>query len=166
MIEGIIHSENPEQHWEHIKAEGKTILDLGCGFWTEEERQKGDGTAKYFIGQNPTKYIGLDINAQDIQRLAVEFPQAVFIAAPIRSPADILELLDKFKPQVIKCDIEGMEIALLGLKDRQGIEQIAIESHYNNEGLLIEWMSRVRLNPWRIDKVSFCSQIKVLYGKC
>ena len=132
MIEGIIHSENPREHWEHINCKGKTILDLGCGFWTEGERSLGDGTAKYFINQTPKQYIGLDHNGGDIRRLSEEFPQGIFYHKPIRSKEDILELLEEHKPEVIKCDIEGMETALFGLQEKYSIEQIAIESHHGN----------------------------------
>ena len=49
MIEGIIHSEAPHEHWAHLNAKGKIVLDLGCGFWTDAERKSGDGTANYII---------------------------------------------------------------------------------------------------------------------
>jgi len=39
MTEGIITSESPEIHWEHLNVVGGRVLDLGCAFWTESERQ-------------------------------------------------------------------------------------------------------------------------------
>jgi hypothetical protein len=166
MTEGVIHSENPKEHWEHLNCSGKIILDLGCGFWTEEERQSGDGTTKYFIRQSPKQYIGLDHNGADIRRLSGEFPQGIFYHKPIRAKEDILELIMAHNPQIIKCDIEGMETALFELKEKYSIEQIAIESHHGNDEGCLGWMRRVGLIPWRIDRVSFCSEIKVIYGKC
>jgi SAM-dependent methyltransferase len=166
MINGIIHSENPLEHWEHLDCRGKIILDLGCGFWTKEERDAGNGTAKYFISQNPIKYIGIDINSGDIQRLTKEFPQGVFIEKAIRSTIDILEVLNEYHPSVIKCDIEGMEDALFGLSSSKGILEIGIETHNGRERACLDWLTRVGLTPWRIDSVSFCGEINVIYGKC
>lgn len=166
MIEGVIHSENPKEHWEHLNCNGKIILALGCGFWTEEERQAGDGTTKYFISQNPKQYVGLDHNGADIRRLSDEFPQGIFYHKPVRAKEDILELITEHNPQIIKCDIEGMESAFFGINQRYSIEQIAIESHHGNDDPCLEWMRKVGLIPWRIDLVSFCSEIKILYGKC
>jgi SAM-dependent methyltransferase len=166
MISGIIHSENPLEHWEHLDCRGKTILDLGCGFWTQAERETGNGTAKYFISQDPIKYIGVDINAADIQRLSKEFPQGVFIEKAIRSTMDILEVLNEYHPSIIKCDIEGMEDALFGLSSSKGILEIGIETHNGRERACLDWLTRVGLTPWRIDSVSFCGEINVIYGKC
>ena len=166
MIEGVIHSENPREHWEYLNCKDRVILDLGCGFWTEAERNLGDGTAKYFIGQNPKQYIGVDYNGVDIKRLSAEFPQGIFYEKSIKGEADILELINAHKPQVVKCDIEGMETALFGLQEKYSIEQIAIESHHGNDDGCLGWMRGVGLAPWRIDLVSFCSEIKVIYGKC
>ena len=86
------------EHWEPLDCRSKVILDLGCGFWTESERVAGNGTAKYFITQDPIKYIGIDSNGADINRLSKEFPHGVFIEKPIRCSEDILAILLEFKP--------------------------------------------------------------------
>ena len=92
--------------------------------------------------------------------------QGIFYHKPIRAKEDILELIMAHNPQIIKCDIEGMETALFELKEKYSIEQIAIESHHGNDEGCLGWMRRVGLLPWRIDLVSFCPEIKVIYGKC
>lgn len=166
MISGVIHSENPLEHWEHLDCRGKVILDLGCGFWAQAERETGNGTAKYFISQDPIKYIGVDINAADIQRLTKEFPQGIFIEKAIRYTGDILAILKEHKPSVVKCDIEGMEDALFGLSSSEGILEVGIETHHGKEKACLDWLAKVGLNPWRLDSVSFCKEINVIYGKC
>lgn len=166
MIAGTIHSEKPSEHWEHINCEGKVILDLGCGFWTTEERAAGNGTAKYFIGQNPIKYIGVDINSADIERLTKEFPEGIFINKPIRCAEDILAIINEHQPSVVKCDIEGMEDALFGLDQRHSISEVGIETHNGRERACLDWCVRVGLNPWKFDSVSFCREINVIYAKC
>lgn len=166
MIAGIINSERPEEHWKYLNCKGKIILDLGCGFWTHEERQSRNGTAKYFISQEPQKYIGVDSNGSDIKDLSLEFPQAVFIEKPIRQTEDILGLIFKYAPQTIKCDIEGMEIALFGLKEKYSIREIAIETHGSLDFNCFKWITKVGLNPYRIDDASFCPEIKIIYAKC
>lgn len=166
MIEGVIHSENPKEHWEHLSASGKVILDLGCGFWTQEEREMGNGTAKYFISQNPLKYIGIDLNGADIKKLSNEFPQAIFIEKAITNPRDILPIIFEHQPSVLKCDIEGMESALFQLPEKYSIREIAIETHPGHHDSCIKWLNMVGLIPWRKNLVSFCSEIQVIYGKC
>lgn len=166
MIRGTIHSENPTEHWEFLDCRGKVILDLGCGFWTDSERKTGNGTAKYFITQDPIKYIGVDCNGTDIARLSKEFPQGVFIEKPIRCTEDILGILYEYRPTIVKCDIEGMEDALFGLSTSEGILEIGIEAHHNREKPCMDWLNKVSLTPWKIDSASFCPEISVIYGKC
>lgn len=166
MIEGVIHSENPQEHWAHLNCEGETILDLGCGFWTQEERDSGNGTAKYFIGQNPKQYIGVDSNAGDIKRLSAEFSSGVFFEKSITSKQDILSLINQFNPTMIKCDIEGMEIALFSIENRHSIKEVAIETHNSTDIPCLKWMNDVGLNHWRTDLASFCPEIKIIYAKC
>ena len=166
MIEGVIHLEKPEEHWAHIDCRDKTILDLGCGFWTQQERDSGDGTARYFIGQNPRQYIGVDANSNDIARLSAEFPSGIFIEKHISSRDDILSLLNQFNPEVIKCDIEGGECALFEITGLGSLKEIAIETHNGTDIFCAEWMRKAGLNHWRTDLASFCPDIKIIYAKC
>ncbi|NBW13907.1 MAG: hypothetical protein EBR82_38480 [Caulobacteraceae bacterium] len=166
MTEGIIHSENPQEHWEHLNCRDEIIIDLGCGFWTQKERELGNGTAKYFIGQNPQKYIGVDINADDIKRLSSEFPEGTFIEKVILNKEDILSLINQFNPTIIKCDIEGMETSLFAINNRHSIKKVAIETHNGTDVPCIKWMKEIGLNPYRMDSASFCPEIKIIYGKC
>lgn len=166
MIEGVIHSENPQEHWKHLNAHKKVVLDLGCGFWTEEERQSGNGTANYFIGQAPLKYVGVDCNSGDTQRLSEQFKEHIFLEAIIQSKEQILDLIYAYNPALVKCDIEGAESALFQLNDRLSIREIGIETHNGLDGNCLAWMLRVGLTPWRIDIASFCPDIKIIYGKC
>lgn len=166
MIRGTIDSESPNEHWADLDATGKIMLDLGCGFWTEEERQKGNGTSRYFISQNPIKYIGIDSNSKDIKRLSNEFPQGIFIEKSIGTTKDVLNLILEYRPNIIKCDIEGMEDALFGLNSRDGINEIGIETHMGREQACIDWLNKVGLTPWKFYSVSFCQEINVIYGKC
>jgi len=166
MIKGVIHSENPIEHWGSLDCRGKVILDLGCGFWTETERATGNGTAKYFITQDPIKYIGVDLNEQDIQRLSKEFTQGTFIQKKIQSTMDILGLLSEYRPTIVKCDIEGTEDALFGLSSSEGILEIGIETHHGREQACLDWLNKVGLTPWKFDSASFCPEINIIYGKC
>ena len=166
MIEGIINSESPCEHWEHLDCAGKVILDLGCGFWTQQERDSGDGTAKYFLAQKPKKYIGVDSNSGDISRLSLEFPNGIFIERHISSKDDILRLLSQFNPEVIKCDIEGSECALFEIISIESLKEVAIETHGGTDIFCLEWITRVGLNHFRTDLASFCPDIKIIYAKC
>ena len=166
VIEGIINSETPKEHWAHIDCRGKIILDLGCGFWTQQERNSGDGTAKYFLGQKPKQYIGVDSNSGDIARLSLEFPSGIFIEKHISIKDDILSLLSQFSPEIIKCDIEGAECTLFEITSLESLKEVAVETHGGTDIFCIEWMKKVGLNHWRTDLASFCPDIKIIYAKC
>lgn len=167
MIEGVINSEAPQEHWAHLSGTGKRILDLGCGFWTQAERDEGNGTTRFFSSHNPASYVGVDHNSNDIQKLRAEFPSHKFIDKTIICADDIKAIVQEERPSLVKCDIEGMERYLFQLEERFSICEIGIETHSGElEAQCLDWLNKVGLVPWRIDSASFCPEIKIIYGKC
>lgn len=166
MIKGNITSELPEIHWEHLNVSGGKVLDLGCGFWTEAERQEGNGTAKYFLSQKPALYIGVDINKQDIITLSSQYENGRFLCEAVSNEKQIEEWIAQHKITHIKCDIEGAENHLLKMNDVGSLKEIAIELHHSNEGDFLAWFDSIGFECYRHDSVSFCPQIGVIYAKC
>ena len=166
MTRGVITSESPEIHWEHLNVSGGRVLDLGCGFWTQEERQDGNGTTKYFLSQKPELYIGIDINQQDITTLSSQYADGKFLCEMVSSERQIGEWIAQHKITHIKCDIEGAENHLLKIKDVGLLKEIAIELHHSNEKDFLAWFEQIGFECYRHDSVSFCPEISVIYAKC
>lgn len=142
-----IKSERPEKHWEMVDCRNKSILDLGCAYNDtddEKTRQNKLGTPHYFIGQNPSAYLGIDCYEPDVEQLKKEFPQARFICDVINSPGQIRSYILDSRPQIIKCDIEGAEINFFGLPKLPFVEEICIELHGPHiEKPFIEWANEL-----------------------
>ena len=166
MIKGNILSELPEIHWEHLNVSGGRVLDLGCGFWTEAERQEANGTTKYFLSQKPEFYMGVDINQGDITTLCSQYTDGKFLCEMVSSERQIECWIAEHKITHIKCDIEGAENHLLKINDVGSLKEIAIELHHSNEGDFLAWFDSIGFECYRHDAVSFCAQISVIYAKC
>ena len=167
MTKGVITSEDPKIHWEHLNVAGGRVLDLGCAFWTEDERQEGNGTAKYFLSQKPEFYLGVDMNQGDITTLSQQYPQGKFLCEKVESPEQILAWIKDNSITHIKSDIEGDETQLLQIGNVHNLKEIAIELHYSNAWLkeFIDWFDSIGFEWYRHDSVSFCSEISVIYGR-
>ena len=167
MTKGVITSEAPKIHWEHLNVAGGRVLDLGCAFWTEGERQEGNGTTKYFLSQKPEFYLGVDINQGDITTLSQQYQQGKFLCEMVHSPEQISGWMKEHSITHIKSDIEGYENKLLEIKDVGCLKQIAIELHFNSTSAkdFLAWFDSIGFECYRHDSVSFCSEISVIYGR-
>jgi len=167
MIKGIITSESPEIHWQHLNVAGGRVLDLGCAFWTEAERQEANGTTKYFLSQKPEFYMGVDINQGDINTLSQQYPQGKFLCEKADSSAQIDAWIKEHSITHIKCDIEGYETQFLPIGNVHNLKEIAIELHYSDAWLkeFIAWFDSIGFECYRHDSVSFCAEISVIYGR-
>lgn len=130
-----------------VNCKGKSILDLGCAYNDVDEektRENKLGTPHYFIGQEPSAYLGVDLHKPDIEQLKTEFPQARFLCESIDSSEKIRGYIIDSKPQIIKCDIEGAEIFFLGLQKLPFVQELCIELHgYHIEKPFLEWANEL-----------------------
>lgn len=167
MTRGLITSETPEVHWRHLYLKGARVLDLGCGFWTAEERRENYGTPHHFINQKPEFYVGVDQNTEDIHAFRSQYPQFHFINEPVTSPDQVMRWIFENRITHLKADIECAEGHIFKLPSSFTLQKVAIETH--NPELHEEcqrWIKRIGMRVTRIDDVSFCPEILVIYGSC
>lgn len=128
MKSKVVHSENPIEHWSDIQfVEGKIVMDLGCGWLFQDH----ESTPEYFINRGASVLIGVDAAGGEIVELQQKYPNHIFVCKTITAKEDLIELFDKYQPQVLKMDIEGYE-SLIDQMDKhhfKSIEEIAIEYH-------------------------------------
>lgn len=119
-------TESPDEHWGYLDVDGKVVLDLGCGNFGGEVTQS---TPEFFIERGASKVIGVDVWIDSLNH--IEHPDIALIGMSIDNADEIANLIRRFTPDVIKCDIEGGERHLLDLPDNvlQTVKAYAIETH-------------------------------------
>ena len=123
-----IASEEPEIHWPFLNVKDKIVLDLGCGLFYSKI-----STADWFVQQGAKQVIGVDLGNDTPKHFT-------YHQIAISSTIDILDLLNKYNPDVIKCDIEGAERHFKDVSavDMERVKQFAVEYHDNDLKLLME----------------------------
>jgi predicted rRNA methylase YqxC with S4 and FtsJ domains len=63
-----VNNENPNEHWEFINVNGKTVLDLGCGRWEHVEYRDPNWptTPEYWTQKGANQVIGIDADQNEI----------------------------------------------------------------------------------------------------
>ncbi|CAB4142942.1 hypothetical protein UFOVP450_46 [uncultured Caudovirales phage] len=140
-------SENSEHHWPLLDTAGKVLLDLGCG--RHDTYDLYQSSAVYLGEKGATKVIAIDGNPSEIHYFNTNNPDLdkyTFLHKFINNADDIRELLQKYNPSVIKCDIEEYETAFYDItaEELSNVTDIAIEYHninilVNITQKLIEW---------------------------
>lgn len=133
-----VNNENPNQHWEFVNVKEKTVLDLGCGRWEHIEYRDSawPTTPEYWIQKGATKVIAIDSDMNEINWFNSMYNEELnytFICLFINSSISFFNLINEYKPNCIKCDIEGGEIHLINL-DKETfrlVEEYYIETHSN-----------------------------------
>ncbi len=122
-----IKSEEPKEHWRFLNPKDKVVLDLGCGKF-----YSSISTAQWFLDQGASQVIGVDLSKEPITS-----DRFIGYAKAISSKED-LEYFLKYKPQIIKVDIEGAEKYFDKIASLEGVECITIEYHSNELKQLCE----------------------------
>ena len=117
-----ITSEEPIDHWGFLNVKDKIVLDLGCGKF-----HSTISTPEWFIQQGAERVIGIDLSSE------LEYDKFTYHAMSIDNPQQIKDLIETYKPHIIKADIEGAEIHFNGveLSDLGVVTEVAIEYHDN-----------------------------------
>jgi len=125
-----IHSEDPHDHWNMLPVKGKVVLDLGSGIWDHSLP-----TPVYFLEQGASKVIGVDGSQQSYQWFEQNLQDEKFI-----QHMDMMDSKGKFelflwyyRPDVIKCDVEGGELYLMSLNPSLFIPVMDMAIEYHDE---------------------------------
>lgn len=125
MIVEQVDSENPHLHWKYIECTGKVAVDLGCGRWEQVEYRDPSWptTPEYLLQLGASKVYAFDIDETEInwyrEKISTEHPEIIPICLDISSVEVVREIYTKYKPNVIKCDIESNEQFILELTDKE-----------------------------------------------
>ena len=144
-----IKSEEPSEHWFMLDVKDRTVLDLGCGLWDSQTP-----TPYYFLNtQGASRVVGVDSSKESYEWYHKNYMPHNFLLH-----LDNIDHIDKFKmyigfikPNVIKCDIEGMELLMGNLTKEimEPVREIAIEYH----GLAHNIMLKTMFNEWGFTEV-------------
>lgn len=136
MIIENCNSEKPSLHWKYMECKDKVVLDLGCGRWESVEYRDPSWptTPEYLIELGASKVYAVDIDPAEIAWYTEKVSPKVNVTAIHKNvnSVDVLrELLNEYKPTVIKSDIEGYENTFLQLSDEEfcNIEMYGLETH-------------------------------------
>lgn len=142
----LIESEEPKDHWGFLNVKGKTVLDLGCGWYSVVVSQS---TPAYFLSRGAFRVIGYDNHSPSCERLHDLNNFELYIESVCHAD-EIRQILKKYKPNIIKCDIEGSEQAFkeISSEEMSLIEEIAIEYHNGPlkdliKNKMIEWQFKI-----------------------
>jgi hypothetical protein len=136
MIVEDCNSEKPSLHWKYIQCKDQVAMDLGCGRWEQVEFRDPSWptTPEYLIELGASKVIAVDIDPSEIEWYKANVStksNVVALHRNINSVDAVRELLNEYKPTVIKCDIEGQENCFLQLSDEEfcSVKMYALETH-------------------------------------
>jgi len=96
-----------DEHWGYVDYVGKTVLDLGA--------DKGS-TIMYFLRNGAKRVIAVEGNPElfaELEKMFVGNPHVIYYPIRISCGEDIEKLLQGYKPDIVKVDIEGAEEHLL-----------------------------------------------------
>jgi hypothetical protein len=139
-LRGVIKNESPEEHWSFLPVKDKVVCDFGCGINSEFTP-----TPIYFHNQKQAKLvIGVDPSEQSYKWFKSNYNVPGFLMH-LDYIDDVRKLemyLDRYKPEVVKMDIEGEEALLGALKDQyvDCVKHFAVEYHSVGCRLICETM--------------------------
>ena len=107
---------------------------MGCSFWDSTWNEGWLSSSEYFVSNGASKLIGFDCAKHDIDKyhqLYGNEGKYLTFHLCVNSNQQIEDLLFQYKPQVIKCDIEGAEIHFENVTKEMidFVDEIAIEYH-------------------------------------
>lgn len=124
-----IFGENASQHWWFLDVKDKVVLDLGCGIWYSDDPE--EYTPMYFERNGASKVIGVDADCGYFIDKYEGNPKYEFIGMRIDCPEHLRELLQQYRPDVLKMDIEGYEMHMeeITAEDMSSVTEIGFEWH-------------------------------------
>jgi len=170
-MQEVIKSENPKDHWKHLKCFNERVIDFGCAYNdvdAENTRENRLGTPQYIINQNPSFYVGVDSYSPDIEQLKLEFldqnKNVKFYCDTINSPQKLEQYIQQTEPTIIKSDIEGAEMFFLGVRALPSVLKMSIELHSPAiEKAFTEWALMHNFKAYARETLELHNHISVVY---
>jgi hypothetical protein len=147
MRQHTILSENSDHHWPYLNPNGHIVLDLGCGRHATDDINQS--SAIYLGERGAKKVIAIDGRQSEIDYFTLENPNMekyTFIHMFINNADDIRNLLKKYNPTFIKCDIEEYETAFYDISKEELENVIEFGLEYHNLDIL-EKMTK-KMEEW------------------
>lgn len=167
IAKGIIHTEEPTEHWGFLPLKDETVLDLGCGINNQEYMP----TPMHWITNGAKFVVGVDSSQQSYEWFKSNYSLKNFI-----NIMDYVDRIEKFelylgyyKPTIVKIDVEGSELFLNGLRPEflSSVRHIGIE--YHNLPCLVSCERLLEENGFEIEYYKFnhidINYQGVIYGK-
>jgi hypothetical protein len=134
-----VDNENPIHHWQFVEVENRVVLDLGCGRYEKYVYRNPDWptTPEYFVQKGAKHVNAIDIDHGEIEWFRSEFKnesdKCTFIEKEINSVESFENIILTYKPDCVKCDIEGAETYLFDLHNNifSLVKEYYIETHGN-----------------------------------
>jgi hypothetical protein len=149
-VSELIHSEDSSVHWKYLDVSGKTVLDLGCGLWGVNDIK--ESSPVYFKSKGAKRIVGVDLNTKDIDTFKNYFNEnfkgdgSEFLVKMIKGTNDMLDLINNYQIESIKCDIEGFEKVLFNITKEQLKNVGSISVEYHNRALFLNLVNT--FNKW------------------
>jgi predicted RNA methylase len=166
-----VNATNPDEdysaHWRTLKIANETILDLGADYGT---------TADYFLRMGAKNVVAVESEKEEFGGL-FEYGQRNLLVKAVHKKVttgkDVDALLRRWKPTVVKCDIEGDEKAFLEASPKllKTIPQYVIETHnstvenalrcfFQTLGFHVQSFTFKEMTVLSIDQFTVAQQIK------
>lgn len=137
-------SENSEHHWPYLNVKERVLLDLGCG--RHDTVDLFQSSAVYLGEKGATKVIAIDGRLEEIQYFNDNNPNRekyIFLHQFINSPEDIRDLLRKYKPTAIKCDIEEYEVNFYDITKEEMNDVVEFGLEYHSLDILAKMTKKI-----------------------
>ena len=123
-----VYVEDYEFQYGQVNYKNKVVLDVGADIGS---------TAFFFLEKGAELVVAVEGSAKCFRRLKVNAkvsPKVVPVQCFIDNPAQIEDLILRWKPDIVKMDIEGSEIHLFQAVDRVfgSVQEYLIEVHNND----------------------------------
>lgn len=157
-LKPFIKNEDYDKEYGILDYRGKIILDLGADYGSTAEFFLERGARKVIaIEGNKGRYDGLVNNSKWMKNI---IPIFVFL----NNPKQFSELINKYKPDIIKSDLDGGEIHLFGIPDAvfSSVNEYTMEIH--SMKILKLCLEKIFRNGYHIIEFKKLGRVKVGMG--
>jgi len=156
-------NENYELHWNYTSFKGKVVLDMGADYGT---------TAEFFLKKGAKKVIAVEGDkylAGSLLKRCKNSKKVIGIHKFISSKKDIEELIQEYRPDIVKIDVEGNEKYILFVNEKiiHSVKEWLIETH--SKEIFDELTNFFRKQKYKVKTIDYgnivgIKNIKVIYA--